>query len=83
MWHYAGQEEPLEDMAIHPVFLLGEYHGQRSLAGDSTYGRTEWDTNKVTLSSHTLICEETAGATGCFHLGGQNEAEHRLTNCAK
>ena len=47
-----------------PVFLPGEYHGQRSLKGYSTQGRTEWDTNEVTLHSHTLICQEIAGVTG-------------------
>ena len=31
-----GQEDPLEeDMATHSVFLPGESHGQRSLAGYS------------------------------------------------
>ena len=30
------------------VFLLGESHGQRSLAGYSTWGHTESDTTKVT-----------------------------------
>jgi len=26
-----------------PVFSLGEFHGQRSLAGYSPWGRKEWD----------------------------------------
>ena len=31
-----GSEDPLEEgMALTPVFLLGESHGQRSLAGYS------------------------------------------------
>ena len=31
-----GQKDPLEEgMATHPVFLPGESHGQRSLAGYS------------------------------------------------
>ena len=31
-----------------PVFLSGEFHRQRSLAGYSSEGRTEWDTTEVT-----------------------------------
>ena len=35
-----GQEDPLEKgMATHLVFLPGEFHGQRSLAGYSPWGR--------------------------------------------
>ena len=31
-----------------PVFLSGEPHGQRSLAGYSPWGHTEWDMTEVT-----------------------------------
>ena len=31
-----------------PVFLPGESYGQRSLAGYSSWDRTEWDTTEVT-----------------------------------
>ena len=31
-----------------PVFLLGEFHGQRSLAGYSSWGCNELDTTEVT-----------------------------------
>ena len=31
-----------------PVFLPGEYHGQRSLVGCSPWGRTELDTTEAT-----------------------------------
>ena len=41
-------EEIYEDMQSIPVFLPGESHGQRSLAGYSPQGRTESDTNEVT-----------------------------------
>ena len=43
-----GQEDPLEkETANTPVFLPGEFHGQRSLVGHSPWGRkksgmTEW-----------------------------------------
>ena len=39
-----GQEDALEKgMAISPVFLLGEFHGQRSLASYSPWGCKELD----------------------------------------
>ena len=34
-----GWEDPLEkEMATHPVFLPGKFHGQRSLEGYSPWG---------------------------------------------
>ena len=36
-----------------PVFLLGESHGQRSLAGSSPWDCTESDTTKVTQHTGT------------------------------
>jgi len=54
-----GQEDPLEDgMATHfrawqptSIFLPGESHGQRSLAGYSPWGPKELDmTKQLTLS---------------------------------
>ena len=39
-----AQEDPLEEeMAAHSVFLPGKFHGQRSLAGYSPWGRKESD----------------------------------------
>ena len=36
-----GWEDPLEkEMATHSIFLLGEFHGQRSLVDYSPWGRT-------------------------------------------
>ena len=52
-----GGEDPLEEgMQPTLVFLPGEFHGQRSLAGYSPWGLRELDTNeRVTLSlSRTL-----------------------------
>ena len=45
-----GQEDPLEEGIWQPtlVFLLGEFHGQRSLEGYSLWGRRESDTTKQT-----------------------------------
>ena len=42
-----GQEDPLEEIMATPVFLPGEFHGQRSLAGYSPWGREELDTTEV------------------------------------
>ena len=39
------QEDPLkEEKATHSVFLPGEFHGQRSLVGCSSWGHRELDT---------------------------------------
>ena len=41
---FLGREDPLEKgMATTPVFLPGESHGQRSLAGYSPRGQKELD----------------------------------------
>ena len=40
-----GWEDPLEkEMQPTPVFLPGEFHGQRSLLGYSPWGHKESDT---------------------------------------
>ena len=42
-----GQKDPLEkEMAPAPVFLPGEFHRQRSLAGYSPWGHKESDTTE-------------------------------------
>ena len=43
-----GQEDPLEESMATPVFLPGEFHGQRSLAGYSPWGREELDMSDLT-----------------------------------
>ena len=47
-----GWDDPLEEeMATTPVFLPGEFHGQRNLAGYSPWGPKELDmTEQLTLS---------------------------------
>ena len=42
-----GREDPLEE-ATTPVFLPGEYHGQRSLVCYSPQGHKELDASEVT-----------------------------------
>ena len=48
-----GQENPLEmGMAPTPVFLPEEFQGQKSMAGQSLWGRKESDTTeRVTLTN--------------------------------
>ena len=42
-----GQEDPLErEWLPTPVFLPGEFHGQRRLAGYSPWGHKELDTTE-------------------------------------
>ena len=49
------QEDPLEKgMANTPVFLPGESHGQRSLAGYSPWGCRESDTAERLTLTHSL-----------------------------
>ena len=52
-----GQEDPLEEeMATHSSVLAGESHGQRSLAGYSSWGHKDLDmTEWLTLSLHIHI----------------------------
>ena len=48
-----GWKDPLEkEWLLTPVFLLGEFHGQKSPAGYSPWGHKESDmTEQLTLSS--------------------------------
>jgi len=49
-----GQEDPLEEAWLPtPVFLSGESHGQRSLAGYSPWGLKESDTTEATEHTQT------------------------------
>ena len=41
-----------------PVFLPGEFHGQRSLAGCSPWGRTESDTTEATWQQAAIVKEK-------------------------
>ena len=45
-----GQEDPLEEgIATHSSFMLGEFHGQGSLAGYSPWSYKEDMTEQLTL----------------------------------
>ena len=56
MWVQAlGRKDPLEkEIQATPVFLPGESHGQKSLAGYSPRGHKESDTTER-LHTHTYI----------------------------
>ena len=48
------QEDPLEqEMATHSVFLPGKFHGQRNLAGYSTWGFKESDATNIHTDTQT------------------------------
>ena len=50
-----GREDSLkEGMRPTPVFLPGESHGERGLAGYSPWGHKELDTTEVTEHAHEL-----------------------------
>ena len=50
-----GQEDPLEEaMQPSPVFLPGESHGQRSLAGYSLWGHTESRLKQLSTTQHNV-----------------------------
>ena len=50
-----GHEDPLRrEWQPTPVFLPGEFHGQRSLAGYSPWGHEVSDTTEQ-LTSHSLL----------------------------
>ena len=57
-----GQEDPLEErLATTPVFLPGEFHGQRSLVGYSTWGRKESDTTEWLRLSNLITRQQEQG----------------------
>ena len=48
-----GQKDPLEKgLTPFPVFVPGEFHGQRSLAGYSPWGNKESDTTDTHFTPH-------------------------------
>ena len=53
-----GQEDPLEEgMATHSSVLPGEFYGQRSLMGYSSWGRKELDmTEQLTHTRGQVEC---------------------------
>ena len=51
-----------------PLFLPGESHGQRSLAGYSPSGHKESDMTEVTASMHTWHIVGVCEATGSVHV---------------
>ena len=57
-----------------PVFLPGESHGQRGLAGCSPWGRRESDTAKATEHARVMAATGNDGKLS-LHIGFKNEKE--------
>ena len=58
-----GQEDPLErERLLTPVFLSGEFHGQRSLAGYSPWGHKEPDMTEQLI--HTKLSNNVVLVSG-------------------
>ena len=57
-----GREDPLEGKQHRtPVFLPGEFHGQRSLAGYSPWGHRESDTTEqLSTAQHKTLRQQNA-----------------------
>ena len=53
-----GWEDPLEKGIPTPVFLLGKFHGQRSLAGSSPWGRKELDMTEQLNNNNGVLWGE-------------------------
>ena len=62
----------LEQWQPTPVFLAGEIHGQRSLAGYSPWGPKESDTTEVIANTHIyyifFIHPSADERLGCFRV---------------
>ena len=83
-----GQEDPLEKgmatplfllfpYTLTPVFLSGEFHGQRRLVGYNSWGHKESDMTEQLLLTHRLYQEEslldqTTQPLTCFRLKDSN-----------
>ena len=68
-----GQEDPLEEgMATHPVFLLGESPGQRSLAGVTVLGVVESQTQLSTCMYTLEFCSFGIQTLQLWHVGSSS-----------
>ena len=53
---FLGQEDPLEKRMTTPVFLPGEFHEKKSMAGYSSWGCKETNiTEQLTLSVYSEV----------------------------
>ena len=54
--HSLGWEDPWRrEWLPNPVFLPGEFHGQRSLVGYSSRSHREWDMTELLTHTHTEV----------------------------
>ena len=76
-----GWEDPLEKgMATHSIFLHGEFHGQRSLAGFSPGGCKESDMTEGLTHTHTHMCQELGHKDERAHSPARMYIKHTLCN---
>ena len=75
-----GQEDHLEEgIAIPtPVFLPGQFHGQRSLADYSPQGRKDLDTTEA--AEHTQACSPIVGKEFLFYIFSKLVLQGRLSS---
>ena len=70
-----GWEDPLEqEMTPTPVFLPGEFHGQRNLVGCSPWGCKEWDTTEQQSTAHTRAHTHACTRTHCCQAPAESKA---------
>ena len=72
-----GREEPLKKGMASPVFLPGEFHGLRSLAGYSPQGCKESDTTERLTHKSQKIFKKSALSSHKSH-GGNFNAYYEL-----
>ena len=67
---FLGWEDSLEEAwQLTPVFLPGELHGQRSLAGYSSWGHQESDTTEVAACMDIFFIHSSVnGHLDCLHI---------------
>ena len=71
-----GQEDPLEEgIATHSSFLPVEFHGQRSLAVYSPWGRKESDTTEWLTLSQKMNAVRSQGTGSIDQSEGQRMAQ--------
>ena len=54
VWSLGWEDSLKKEMSTHSVFLLGKFHGERSLAGYSPWGRNESDMAEQLTPSQTM-----------------------------
>ena len=81
-----GQENPLEkELLPTPVFLSGESHRQRSLAGYHSWGRKEsdnWATKQKPYRKEAEHCHKFPGVSMCLSFLGRAQTNSHTEPCS-